>query len=200
MSGRKSSSEKSSPSGQPNDSHVQSSGVNRQYNEQTSQAAVSPGSFRDFYEANWLPMVRLAVLLTGDSTHAEDATQDAFLAVHKKWRLFGPDDSPRGYLRAAVVNQCRMVTRKRITFWRKAPIFAGRDPSQAPLDLVGPHYDMWKAVSALPQRMREVVVLRYYEDCDIRTVAEVLNITEGTVKSTTAKALTKLSTVLDPKD
>lgn len=163
-------------------------------------AAPSPGGFHEFYEANWLPMVKLAVLLTGDTTHAEDATQEAFLGLHKRWDDFTADDNPRGYLRGAVVNQCRNVAKRRLMFWKKAPLLNDQRAGREPLDIVGPQYDMWKAVAGLPQRMREVIVLRYYEDCDTRTVAETLHISEGTVKSTTAKALNKLSASFDTKD
>lgn len=150
------------------------------------------GSFQSFYTAHWLHMVRLAVLLTGDSTHAEDAVQEAFLSAHKKWTSFDASDSPRGYVRAAVVNQCRNVRRKRRTLARKAAQLASESTAPSPLEIVGPQYDMWKAVSTLSPRMRAVLVLRYYEDCDIATTARLLSVSEGTVKSTTSKALAQL--------
>lgn len=152
----------------------------------------TPEGFQSFYTTNWLPMVRLAVLLTGDTTHAEDAAQEAFLSAHKKWKSFGSEDSPRGYVRAAVVNQCRSVRRKRQVHARKAPKLIGEAASPSLLEVVGPQYDMWKAVSQLPPKMRAVLVLRFYEDCDVAATAHLLGISEGTVKSTTSKALAKL--------
>lgn len=178
---------------QPSGHDRLSSDVKPNIEKTRAETGQPPDTFQSFYEANWLNMVQLAVLLTGDTTHAEDATQDAFLAVHRQWQSFGADDSPRGYLRGAVVNQCRIVAKKRRTLWRKAPLLTPTPAEPEPLDVVGPHYDMWKAISALPQRMREVVVLRFYEDCDVQSVADALNISTGTVKSTTAKALKRLS-------
>ena len=43
-------------------------------------------------------------------------------------------------------------------------------------------------VAALPPRQREVVFLRYYADLEYRTIAEVLEIEQGTVAATLSKA------------
>jgi RNA polymerase sigma factor (sigma-70 family) len=53
------------------------------------------------------------------------------------------------------------------------------------------------ALTTLPARQRAVVVLRYYEDRTEAEVARLLGCSVGTVKSQTAKALTKLRTRLD---
>lgn len=186
--------------GQPKSCFGVSSDVNT-YAEGVAPVTNHPvGDFHEFYEANWLSMVRLAVLLTGDTTHAEDATQEAFLAAHRQWSRFGVNDSPRGYVRGAVVNQCRKVASSRLVLWRKAPLLAQAESTHEPHELVGPQFDMWQAVQRLPRRMREVVVLRFYEDCDTRATAQLLGISEGTVKSATAKALKKLSATVTLKD
>lgn len=141
-------------------------------------------------------MVRLAALLTGDTTHAEDATQDAFVRVHQHWVRTGPPEHSLAYLRKAVVNECRIVARKRNVLTRKAPLIAAPPSVAGPMDVVGLQHDMAVTLAQLPQRMREVVVLRFYQDYDVTTTADLLGISVGTVKSTTSKALTKLRQVL----
>lgn len=153
---------------------------------------VSVCAFQVLYRQQWLAMVRLATLLIGDTTHAQDATQDAFVRVHRRWVTHGPPDHPVAYVRKAVVNQCRVVGRRRMLFARKAPLIAGAGVMADPLDVVGPQRDMAVALGCLPRRMREVVVLRFYQDCDVATTAELLGVSVGTVKSATSKALTKL--------
>ena len=54
------------------------------------------------------------------------------------------------------------------------------------------HDALWKALAGLPTRQRAVVVLRYYEDLTEAETADVLDVSVGTVKSTTARALAKL--------
>ena len=49
-----------------------------------------------------------------------------------------------------------------------------------------------RALARLGRRERTVLVLRYYADLDIETVADLLGVTPGTVKSTASRALAKL--------
>ena len=44
-------------------------------------------------------------------------------------------------------------------------------------------------VAGLPLKMKEVIVLRYYHDLNIREISDVLGCSEGTVKSRTFRAL-----------
>jgi RNA polymerase sigma factor (sigma-70 family) len=50
------------------------------------------------------------------------------------------------------------------------------------------HIDVRRALERLPRRQREAIVLRYYLDLDVREVAAVMRIEEGTAKSTLARA------------
>jgi len=51
------------------------------------------------------------------------------------------------------------------------------------------HETMWRALGALPPRMRAVVVLRFYEDLTEADTAAVLGCSVGTVKSQTSRGL-----------
>ena len=54
------------------------------------------------------------------------------------------------------------------------------------------HDALWRALAGLGKRQRAIVVLRYYEDLTEAETAHALDISVGTVKSTTARALAKL--------
>ncbi|MEV0974693.1 sigma factor [Microtetraspora glauca] len=58
-------------------------------------------------------LVRFAFLLVGDQETAEDVVQDAFAAVHRRWRRLADHDDLLPYLRTAVLNGCRAVHRRR---------------------------------------------------------------------------------------
>jgi RNA polymerase sigma factor (sigma-70 family) len=51
---------------------------------------------------------------------------------------------------------------------------------------------LWQLVVALPPRQRTVIVLRYYEDFDDATIAEVMNCSPGTVRTQAKRALATL--------
>ena len=63
-----------------------------------------PRSFEAFYRshANWA--ARLAYLLVGDATAAEDLVQDGFAALNQRWEQV---DHPAAYLRTTIVHRRR---------------------------------------------------------------------------------------------
>jgi len=52
------------------------------------------------------------------------------------------------------------------------------------------------AINKLPDRQRETVMLRYYEDMTVADTASAMDVSPGAVKSHTARAIAKLEGVL----
>lgn len=145
------------------------------------------------YREHRLSLVRVGVLLLGDQAAAEDAVQDVFASLHRR-----EVDVTRAYLRVAVVNRCRSVMRRAVR-WRRVVPFAAELPEPSPgerLELADEHRAVIAALATLPHRQREVLVLRYYDGMPVAEVAAVLGITEGTVKSSTARGLDRLRALL----
>src|SRR4051812_17687090 len=69
----------------------------------TPEVASVTESFDSFYRSQHDQLVRLAHLLTGRATVAEELVQEALLATHQRW---GSLDNPAGYVRGALVNLC----------------------------------------------------------------------------------------------
>ena len=72
------------------------------------------------YAAHWRRLVRLSVLLVRDQGTAEEVVQDAFVAVHGRWRRLRDPDRALAYLRQTVVNRSRSVLRHRTVVDRYA--------------------------------------------------------------------------------
>ncbi|WP_295693229.1 SigE family RNA polymerase sigma factor [Lapillicoccus sp.] len=152
------------------------------------------------YAAHRLALVRLAVLLVDDVAIAEDVVQDAFIALHRGQSRIKDPGAALGYLRVSVVNGARSTLRRRRTvrsFLSRA--IAPPDAAPADRDLMRRETGsaVFRAVQALPDRQREVLVLRYWSDLSQRQIAEALGISEGTVKSTASRALDKLEKILE---
>lgn len=77
------------------------------------------------FRAHCVELVRLAYCLLGDRGRAEEAVQEAYLSLHRHWP---PKDqqSALGYLRAAVINQCRSDQRRIIRARTKEPLIRKR--------------------------------------------------------------------------
>ncbi len=144
------------------------------------------------YEAHALSLIRLAYVMLGDRPAAEDVVQEAFLGLYKRWSQLRDTASAPGYLRASVLNGCRMVLRSRA---RRDDRSAGELPweSAEAAALVGEeHRHLLLAIRALPPRQRETLVLRFYLDLSEEEIARSMGIRRGTVKSATSRALAKL--------
>jgi RNA polymerase sigma-70 factor (sigma-E family) len=145
------------------------------------------------YQEHALNLTRLAYVMLGDRPAAEDVVQEAFLGLHRRWsQLREPARAP-GYLRASVLNGCRMVLRSRA---RRDERIVGELPweSAEATALVGEeHRHLLRAIRELPRRQREALVLRYYLDLSEEETARSMGIRRGTVKSATSRALAALA-------
>jgi RNA polymerase sigma-70 factor (sigma-E family) len=144
------------------------------------------------YEAHALSLIRLAYVMLGDRPAAEDVVQEAFLGLHKRWSQLRDTSSAAGYLRASVMNGCRMALRARA---RRNERSAGELPwesAEASALVDEEHRHLLLAIRALPPRQREALVLRYYLDLSEEETARSMGIRRGTVKSATSRALAAL--------
>ena len=84
------------------------------------------------YAAHWRSLVRLAALLVRDTGTAEEVVQDAFVAMHRRWRRLRDPDKALAYLRQAVVNGARSTLRHRAVVQRHAHAEGARLAPAAP--------------------------------------------------------------------
>lgn len=137
------------------------------------------------YRTSRLSLTRLAYLLVGDRSEAEDVVQAVFTAAAAHWDTI---DEPSAYLRRAVVNRANDVHRRS---FRTTPLVASRElPGEPAVD------ETWLFVQTLPMAQRTVVVLRFYEDLGLTEIASLLGRSASTVRSDLRRALTKLKGLL----
>jgi RNA polymerase sigma-70 factor (sigma-E family) len=147
--------------------------------------------FREFVAARSSALLRTAYLLAGDWGTAEDLLQTALTKTYLAWKRLGEIEAVEPYTRRVLVNTAT-------SWWRRR--WHGERPTEVLPEQSSPdrHQEalerdvMWRHVRALPARQRAVLVLRYYEDLSEAQTAELLNISPGTVKSQTARALATL--------
>ena len=157
------------------------------------------GQLTELYQAHALGLVRLAVLMIGDQPTAEDVVQDAFLGLHRRWSYLEDTDKALAYVRASVLNGCRLAYRTRTRHDRFLP--AVLDLSEAASAestalLAEEHREVIQALRRLPTRQREAVVLRYYLDMTEEQAARAMRVTRGTVKSATSRGIANLARLL----
>jgi RNA polymerase sigma-70 factor (sigma-E family) len=163
-----------------------------------AEIAANPARYvTELFRAHHLELVRLAVLIVGDLSTAEDVVQDAFEQLHRRWRTLRKQSSALDYARSAVLNGSRSVLRRRSVARRhEARIVTLRRPDADAAVLFEQRTELIEAFRALSARQREVLALRYYVDMSVADVAATLHVSEGTVRSTASRGLDALARIL----
>ncbi|WP_043679001.1 SigE family RNA polymerase sigma factor [Streptomyces xylophagus] len=150
--------------------------------------------FRAFVAARSRSLLHTAYLLTGDWEQGRDLLQTALASTARRWSKLRDRQQPETYVRRALYHA--QVDRFRLLGWGRETVTDALpdSPGQAVdwADTVVQRHDIMAALRRLPKRQRAVVVLRYFEDRPDAEIAEILGITQGTVRSQTHKALTSL--------
>jgi RNA polymerase sigma-70 factor, ECF subfamily len=147
--------------------------------------------FRDFVAARSAALLRTAYLLAGDWATAEDLLQTALTKTYLAWKRLGEIEAVEPYARRVLVNTATSWWRRRWHGERPTEVL----PERAAPDQLEEQLErdvLWRHVKALPARQRAVLVLRFYEDMSEAQTAALLNISAGTVKSQTSRALATL--------
>jgi RNA polymerase sigma-70 factor (sigma-E family) len=146
-----------------------------------------------------LPLVRLAKLLVDDKETAEDIVQDAFAALQRRWGSLVSEDAAAAYLRTCVVNGSRSALRRRhVARTTRWPDENGQmvEPADGPIMLAAEHREVISALRRLPQRQREVLVLRYWAELREADIARTLGISVGAVKSSASRGRAAMAAML----
>jgi RNA polymerase sigma-70 factor, ECF subfamily len=141
----------------------------------------------------------LAYGILGREEDARDATQETFLAAFRNLRGFRGDAKVSSWLHRIAVNQC--ITRQRRARVRSesaldeevaefsmpvdyspASVVEGRQETLA----------VRRAINSLPIELRQVVIMKEFEELTFREIADALDLPLSTVKSRLYTALKQL--------
>lgn len=145
--------------------------------------------------------------LLGDRHRSEEVFQEVFLAVWRKRRQYKFPRTFRAWLYAIAVNRCRVEFRRAgavgtVSLQGQGTNIEPAGPQRNPSDTavaVETAALVTRAVARLPERQREVVVLRVWEGLSYADIAAVLRRSEGTVRSHMHHALAGLREYLEPR-
>jgi RNA polymerase sigma-70 factor (sigma-E family) len=156
--------------------------------------------FRSFVNWRWAALVRFGWALTGDRGQAEDLVQTALERTWRHWPRV-EFDAAEAYVRAAMTNLAISQWRRRRLREFSRDIWTPAEEQPAPSrppqadgaqETHAVHDVVWRELQALPARMRAVVVLRFLCDYSEAQTAAALGCSPGTVKSQTARAMSRL--------
>ncbi|MEO8970148.1 MAG: RNA polymerase sigma factor [Ktedonobacteraceae bacterium] len=144
-------------------------------------------------------MLRTAYSIVKDHDLAEDAVQNAIIQAWQHLPSLREAGALRSWLMRIVVNQSisfkRRIARS-TTFLRQA--FAEQETnlaSQVADDAKGSiegHWDLAQAIGTLPAKQQTAITLHYYQGMTVPEMAQLLDISENTLKKRIQAALTNL--------
>lgn len=142
------------------------------------------------YRARFGDFLHVATAIVGDVDGAHDAVQDAFANAVRSIRSYRGDGELAGWVWQILLNAARLERRRAAK--REATVTEAASNG---------HVDDPSAIraiiSALPERQRQVLFLRYYADLDYAAIAAALDVSDGTVGATLNQAHAALRTRLE---
>ncbi len=156
------------------------------------KAAEAEAAFTAYVQERRASLYATAYHLTGDRFEAEDLLQSALFSTYKAWDRISDKAAVGGYLR-------RTMTNLHISAWRRRKLneYPTEELPETAADtdaMRGTELRavLWQALARLPELQRTMLVLRYYEGRTDPEIAEILDISVGTVKSSIWRSLRRL--------
>lgn len=148
-----------------------------------------------------------------DHDLAMEVTQKTFISMSKNLNKLKDDGSFKSWLYRIASNYCHEEVRRQQNKWvlpfmkvqnnkdkktiEDSPNLGGAHDPERNLGNLELKELLKKALATLPEEQRLVVIMKEYEGLKIREIAEVMNISDNTVKSRLYYALGSLKKLLD---
>lgn len=141
--------------------------------------------------------------MLGREDDARDACQEAFIAAYRNLKNFRGEAKVSSWLHRIAVNQCLTIKRRQKT--RAEDFFDGEDGAEERIFVASPNLSparttekaervnlVRQAVGALPSDLRQVIVMKEFEEMTFQEISETLELPLSTVKSRLYTALKQL--------
>jgi len=126
---------------------------------------------------------------------AEDVTQDTFLAAFERMSTYRPGQALSPWLRAIARHRAIDLVRRRARAPQPEPPAASESVEKIALDRIEAKR-VRAALNRLPSRDRTLLVLRYWEDQSVESVASSMGMSEGAARVALLRARRSLGAVL----
>lgn len=109
--------------------------------------------------------------LSGNA-EAEDITQETFAGFFRAFDRYRHYGKAKNYLYVIAGNLCRNFYKKR----ELLPLYELPAQTENPADAWDVRYDMELALGRLPEELREIVIMYYYQELKLKEIAQILQI------------------------
>ncbi|MBD5135219.1 MAG: RNA polymerase sigma factor [Lachnospiraceae bacterium] len=151
------------------------------------------GKFIKTVEENKDAMFRLAYSIVLNQQDAEDIVSEAVLKGYSHLEDLKNAKKMKAWLFQILVNESKACLKKRsrMDLVEDSSLFEDNGDNKEN------NYDLLEFVCRLDDIYKEVVILYYFEDFNVKEIANILDISEGTIKSRLSRARAKLKEFLE---
>jgi len=181
-----------------------------QEKELVERAKSNAEAFGELYEKYYAPIFGYVLRRTASVTVAQDITSEVFLKALKNLRQFhwrGIPFSSWLYRIASheIANHYRLNSRQQVSMESNSNSVSFSDPgiesevlsAEAELEKHEDFLALHRNISQLPSKYQEVIVLRFFEDKQLKEISTILGKREGTVKSLLHRGVEKLREIME---
>lgn len=160
-------------------------------------------AFQVVYEATRDHAYRLISYLAPSKQDAPDIMSEVYLELFRSLKNYDVEQNFNSWFNGLIVRQVRNWKRKEWRLFRiaeklKLTTSKSSDPAaELQLLVLNDQLELLPILQTLSLKFREVIVLRYYQDCSLEEISELLKIPLGTVKSRHHHALKQLRRQFD---
>ena len=156
-------------------------------------------AFAELYQRLHVTLYSYGYKVTPNVALVEDAIQDLFIDVWRLRHSSSSANSVKFYLFRSLRRKIHRLVDKE--YWSETSLAEAADlsdDSSAEQVMIGQEEEsqlvqhLTEALTQLPQRQQEVVMLRFYQNFKTREIAQIMGITEKSVRNTLHKALAHL--------
>ena len=152
--------------------------------------------FSHMVETYQTSLLRMCCLYLRDASLAEDAVQETFVKVYRSLHDFRGESSEKTWLFRIGVNVCRDMRRSRWFRYVDRRVTPDTLPMQTdPAD--EDHEDLSQAIVRLPDKYKEVILLHYYQNMNVREIAQTLGLAPSSVSNRLKKARERLRVLME---
>ncbi len=156
-------------------------------------------AFEQMVETYQTALLRMCYLYLRDRSLAEDAVQETFIKAWRSMDSFRGDSSEKTWLMKIAINTCHDINRSGwLRFMERRFTPEELPESVAPCD--EGDEKVVAAVMQLPVRLREVILLYYYQGMNTKEVADSLGIRQSSVSGRLKRARERLRNLLEGRD
>ena len=144
-------------------------------------------------------VLRTCYLYLCDRSQAEDAVQETFLKVYRNLDSFRGESSEKTWILKIAMRTCSDMNQ---SGWSR--LFNRRVTPEMLPEASVPFTErddaLTQAVMRLPEKLRRVIILYYYQGLSVREIAETLGITQPSVSNRMKRGREKLKAALEGRE